>query len=321
MALRSDGPPAFWRSTAFWPAEQVVISYLALFSLIALLRLGPGLLALRLVAVSGTLAGLLVVVARRTGEGSILGLRHWYLFSLLPLIYGNVGLVNKAFPDHVYDTLVQGWEQALFGGQVSREWWQAHPSVGWSTLLHAAYLAFYPVILAPSVYFTARGAGGAARRATLWVIATFAVSYLLFLVFPVAGPYYRFPRPSGAFVENPMAGLVYATLRAESAYGAAFPSSHVAAAWVATAAAAAASRRLAVGLAAVSALLSVAVVYTQMHYLIDALAGIGLAVLLILAGWWWEGRAAAGRELEGGSREPTDGQPSNPASLLSLRDR
>jgi len=38
----------------------------------------------------------------------------------------------------VHDPLVQRWELAVFGMQVSAEWWQRMPSRFWSTVLHGA---------------------------------------------------------------------------------------------------------------------------------------------------------------------------------------
>ena len=113
-------------------------------------------------------------------------------------------------------------------------------------------------------------------------MATFVVCYLCFLFFPVAGPYYTFPRPDRWFTDNGPARLVYATLAAASSYGAAFPSSHVAAAVAATVAALRGSRALGLGLVIPTVLLTIGVVYCQMHYGVDAVAG---AVVGGAIGW------------------------------------
>jgi membrane-associated phospholipid phosphatase len=116
-------------------------------------------------------------------------------------------------------------------------------------------------------------------------MVTFIVCYVGFMVFPVSGPYYEFARPAGQFVANPMARLVYATLAQGSSYGAAFPSSHVAAAVAATLAGFAGSRRLGVLLTVPTLLLAIGVVYCQMHYAIDAVVGaaIGFTIPAILS--------------------------------------
>jgi membrane-associated phospholipid phosphatase len=114
------------------------------------------------------------------------------------------------------------------------------------------------------------------RRFVLVVMTTFVVCYLFFIFFPVAGPYYEFSRPAGWFIQNPPARLAYEALATGSSYGAAFPSSHVAAALAATLAAMRASRRLGWILMVPTALLTIGVVYCQMHYGVDALAGLAV---------------------------------------------
>jgi membrane-associated phospholipid phosphatase len=117
----------------------------------------------------------------------------------------------------------------------------------------------------------------------LVVTVTFVACYLAFIFFPVAGPYYMFPRPSPWFVDNAAARLVYDTLAQGSSYGAAFPSSHVAAAVAAALAAASGSRRLGLVLLVPTILLAVGVVYCQMHYGVDALAGLAVGIVVALA--------------------------------------
>src|SRR5690606_5907193 len=114
-------------------------------------------------------------------------------------------------------------------------------------------------------------------------MTTFVICYLFFIFMPVAGPYYEFPRPAPWFTDNWAAQLVYRTLASGSSYGAAFPSSHVAATVAAMGAAARGSRSLGQVLAVPTALLTVAVVYCQMHYAVDAIAGLLLGAAVVTA--------------------------------------
>jgi membrane-associated phospholipid phosphatase len=77
--------------------------------------------------------------------------------------------------------------------------------------------------------------------------------------------------------------MVYNTLATGSSYGAAFPSSHVAAAVAAALSAARGSKGLAWALALPTLLLTVAVVYCQMHYGIDAVAGLLVGMIVAAA--------------------------------------
>ena len=128
--------------------------------------------------------------------------------------------------------------------------------------------------MAPAFYFVWRRDLPALRHFVLVVMTTFVVCYLVFIFFPVAGPYYVFPRPAAWFTDNVFARMVYDTLATGSSYGAAFPSSHVAATVAAVLSAARGSKTLGWALALPTVLLTVAVVYCQMHYGVDALAGL-----------------------------------------------
>jgi membrane-associated phospholipid phosphatase len=77
---------------------------------------------------------------------------------------------------------------------------------------------------------------------------------------------------------------VYDALSQGSSFGAAFPSSHVAGTVAALLASWQSSRRLGLLLLVPTGLLLVAVVYCQMHYAVDALAGLGIGVLAGEAG-------------------------------------
>ena len=208
-------------------------------------------------------------------------LRDIYPLLLLLGLYGALDVLSGAGAVSVNDAAVQRWEAALFGRQVSRWWWQDHPSRLWSAVLHASYFAYYVIVPAPAIYFLARRRTVELHWYVLAVMATFIACYLFFLFFPVAGPYYEFPRPASWFVENGPARLVYRILAAGSSYGAAFPSSHVAATITGAVAAWRGSARFGLALAGPALLLTVAVVYCQMHYAVDAIAGVAVALVVL----------------------------------------
>jgi membrane-associated phospholipid phosphatase len=198
-------------------------------------------------------------------------------------LYAELDVLNGTGTVRVYDALVQRWELALFGTQISSAWWQNSPSRFWSAVLHGAYFSYYLIILVPALYFVRRGDREAVRHFVLVVMTVFVLCYLAFIFFPVAGPYYFFERPPLWFTDNGPARLVYATLATGSSYGAAFPSSHVAATVAAALAAYRGSRPLGLLLVVPTVLLTVGVVYCQMHYAIDALAGLGVGAAVAWA--------------------------------------
>ena len=267
------------------PVDLILAAYLTVVSIVAAVRLpdNPGGWWLLL---AHALFALLLFLITRPGLGPVgKTLREIYPLLLLPALYSELDVLNSA-SGPLHDALVQRWELLVFGGQISRDWWQSAPSRFWSTTFHAAYLSYYLIISAPALYFAWRGDLQAVRRFVLVVIATFDLCYLAFIFFPVAGPYYQFARPEHWFIDNLPARLTYEALATGSSYGAAFPSSHVAAAVAATLAAARSSRRLGMVLLVPTMLMAVGVVYCQMHYGVDALAGlfVGLAVTVLVRG-------------------------------------
>ena len=227
-----------------------------------------------------------ILLVRRPGLGPFgRVVREVYPVVLLVLFYSELDILNAGSP-RVYDATVQGWEQAIFGKQVSKTLWRDYPSVLASTLLHAVYWSYYLLLLTPVVYFSVRRDWFALRRTMFLVIATLLSCYLVFLAFPVVGPYYEFARPDAWFLDNAPARLVYATLASGSSFGAAFPSSHVAATIAATSGAWRGDRRLGGLMLPLAALLTLSVVYCQMHYGVDAILGVAVGGVA----WWLGGR-------------------------------
>lgn len=261
------------------PVDRVLLAYLAVVTAVAIHR-APARPACWWVVLANALIAALIGLLTLPGLGRVgRTLREIYPLLLLVGLYGQLDVLNRGGV-RVHDAVVQGWELAVFGTQVSREWWQAAPSRLWSTVLHAAYFSYYFIVTIPAFAFLRRGDLVTTRRFVLAVMATFVVCYLAFLFFPVAGPYYSFPRPAAWFLDNAAARLVYDTLARGSSYGAAFPSSHVAAAVAATTIAWQGSRRLGRVLLVPTALLTVGVVYCQMHYAVDALGGMVVGSLV-----------------------------------------
>jgi membrane-associated phospholipid phosphatase len=116
----------------------------------------------------------------------------------------------------------------------------------------------------------------------LATMIAYLVCYTVFIVFPVAGPNFAFDHPTGPVREVWSARMVYALLGTGSSVGTAFPSSHVAATFAAVFANWCEWRLLGVIFIVPASFMAVATVYCQMHYGIDALAGLLLGVLVFL---------------------------------------
>jgi membrane-associated phospholipid phosphatase len=271
---------------ALAPIDRATLAYVAValaFNLARGPRTWPAivLLPLALLAVA-LVAAVLAPRGRRAGPvGRFLA--EFYPLVLSVGLYTHVGLVNAA-GGVSHDALVQRWEQALFGGQPSLEWIRAFPSPAWSAVMHGAYLSYYIILAGSPLGLWLAGRREGARRTLFLMMATFYVCYAGFLVFPVAGPRYLFPPATNAATAIPIAAFTHRLLQGGSAWGTAFPSSHVAVALVAAACAWRGWRPLGTVLLPAAVLLSLATVYGQLHYAVDALAGAAVAVAALIAG-------------------------------------
>jgi membrane-associated phospholipid phosphatase len=151
-------------------------------------------------------------------------------------------------------------------------------------LLHLAYLGYYPIIAVGPVTLIALGRRVDARRVLLATMIAFVACYVVFALFPVAGPNYAFDHPVGEVRDVWSAQLVYSLLSTGSAFGTAFPSSHVAATVAATVALWYVYRPLGLAVVIPTILLVISTVYCQMHYAIDAAAGLALGSAAGLVG-------------------------------------
>lgn len=295
MSLRTDG--------AHLPGDHLLAAYLAATGLLALATLTRT--GLVLAAVHGAAVAGLWVGSRRTGRGRGAGagcltegrpqaelawrdhlvrfLRVFLPVAVTPILYTELETLNQLVHPGYLDGVVQGWETAVFGEQISVTAAEENASLWLSELLHLGYLSYYFVVPGAAVAVYRNGGARGLSRLTVTVALAFFLCYACFAVFPVAGPRYEFSPPTGPVTEGPVFQVVHAVLEAGSSKGTAFPSSHVAAA----AAAVLSCRSRARGwfwlsLPAV-VLLTVGTVYGRFHYGVDAAAGLLVAAAAHLA--------------------------------------
>ena len=222
---------------------------------------------------------LLAPLARTSGPvGRFLG--DWYPMLLLAGLYGEIGVLtlDAGFQN---DWAIQRLEAWVFGSQVSYRWIREMPVPWFSSVLHTCYLAYYAILYAAPAGLWFSGRRDAARHTILGVMITFYLCYVVFLFYPVAGPRYAFDLPHNAATEVWPARLAQWLLDRGDSWGAAFPSSHVAASVVATGFALRYWRPLGLTLLLPTAGLVLAVVYGQFHYGVDALTGLVLAGIML----------------------------------------
>lgn len=255
------------------PAEMLVDRVLILFLTLALwggYRLWPT----RLMA-----------FVRISAQMFLLG--YWY-----PETYS----FNSVRPnlDHVFAR----WDAVLFGCQPSLEFSRLCPWGWFSEAVNMGYFSYYPMILAVMVFFFLFRYGKY-EKASFTVMCAFFIFYLIYIFLPVAGPQFYFWAVGTQTVENgifpslgtyfsmhtdmmtapgDMSGLFYRLVRHAQEMGerptAAFPSSHIGITFILLYLVYPENRRFFFILCPFAFLLTLATVYIQAHYLVDAVAGV-----------------------------------------------
>ena len=287
----SPAPP----SPTLTPMDRGVLIYLALTAIVAVAFGGSTGLLIAGIHVVGSAA--VLVLGRWHPRRGFLGfLRASYGVLICPALYAELATLNRFFTERFFDGLAQEWDAALFAGQPSMylsEWW---PWLPFSEVLHLGYFAYYAVVPAALIGAYVTRGYDALARASFGVAAAFFLCYLIFAVFPVAGPRYEFVRIGGEISEGTLYGLVHSILESGSSEGTAFPSSHIAASLAAVLGAAREDARWFWLLIIPEIALALGTVYGRFHYAIDAVAGLALALAV------WALTPAAFRVL--GGRQP-----------------
>lgn len=249
---------------------------------------------------AGTMALVHWLVRReaRNQPGGVLGfLRHLYPVLLYTGFYQETGLLNQMFVTGYLDWWFIRWEEVLFGGQPSLSFMAAWPHVVISELFYAAYFSYYVMIAGVGVALFIRDRGQFFHYISV-ISFVFYVCYFCYIFLPVMGPRIFFseaadqavgadmmPDEAVAYPASVQAGPFYQVMaviyRIFAAPGAAFPSSHVAVALGTLCFSFRYLRPVRWAHLAAVCLLCLSTVYCRYHYVVDVLAGMATAAVLI----------------------------------------
>jgi membrane-associated phospholipid phosphatase len=282
---------------ALRPVDGLLLAYLAFATVVVVARGGLVRTGAIWIVLLYVLTAALILLGARVSPAERLGrlVYDFYPLLLVAPLYAVLGVLNARLGTaHVlaHDRIVQSWEYAIFRGQPAYELIRRYPSVFASGLFHFAYFSYYGILVGGPVLLGLAGRRAAARRVLLAMMLAFVVCYIPFTLWPVAGPYFAFPHPTGPVRQVWSARLVYASLAQGSSIGTAFPSSHVAVTTAVTLSVWSVWRRLGAVFAVFAVLLTLGVVYCQMHYAIDATVGLVIGVAAWSVAGAWSRRAA-----------------------------
>jgi membrane-associated phospholipid phosphatase len=281
--------------------------YLAAVALIVLLLHGeavplwPWLVAAHLAGI-GLVHWLVVAHARYPAHRLLDFLRHYYPVLLYTGFYREAGELNQMLSSGYLDPIFIRLDQRLFGCQPSLALMEGLPYWPISEILYASYFSYYVMIAGVGLALLFRDRKQFSHYISV-VSFVFYVCYLVYVFTPVMGPRifyreisdYRLPlevQPAEVpgFPPGVQAGpffqimaWIYHTFEAP---GAAFPSSHVAVALTTVYFSFRYLRRIRFVHLTAAILLCVSTVYCRYHYVVDVLAGVVTAAVLVPLGNW-----------------------------------
>jgi membrane-associated phospholipid phosphatase len=286
MATRRLIPLEHPRLRGYNPLDWLAMIYFAITGVILAIghdRVphGGGFLLLHVGIVGGI--ALLGFVPRR-GNVLLMFLRDTYVVWALPLLYMEVGVLDRVVWPGFFDATVLGWEKSLFGLFPSLYLHEWFPNRILSEFFHFSYLSYYMLVPILGFWLYLRGRYAVGRVMFTTVMLTFFTSYLFFIFFPVAGPYYAFLREPVTGRPEIFAPIVHHFIENGASRGTAFPSSHVAGALTVLWMTARFERPLLPLMITLFTGILVGVVYCGLHYGVDAIAGVMLGAACSMLG-------------------------------------
>lgn len=294
-----------------WPIEWLALAYSVLTAGFMAVMWGrmdnpAGMLADRGLIVMLTLA--LWGVYRRWPVRLMAFVRISAQMFLLGYWYPETYEFNSVRPnlDHVFAR----WDAVLSGCQPSLEFSRLCPWGWFSEAVNLGYFSYYPMIIAVMVFFFLFRYQKY-EKASFTVMCSFFIFYLVYIFLPVAGPQFYFWAVGPQTVENgvypalgtyfsvhtdmmaapgDVSGLFYRLVRQAQEMGerptAAFPSSHIGITFILLYLVYPENRRFFLVLCPFAFLLTLATVYIQAHYLVDAIAGVVVSVPVFYVSRW-----------------------------------
>jgi len=262
--------------------------------------------------------------ARHRSIGVLSFFRHFYPVLLYTAFFMETGLLNRMFFRDYLDPVVAQWEQGIFGCQPSVLFMDQLPWLPVSELFYASYFSYYVMISGVGIALFVRSREQFFHYVSV-VSFLFYVCYLIYIFLPVIGsrvffrqvdsyllpPAIQHLAVTDRYPEAVQAGVFFKLMkwiyRVFEAPGAAFPSSHVAVALCTLFFSWRYLPRIRHVHLAVAVLLCLSTVYCRYHFVVDVLAGLVTAAVLIPTGnWLYFHFSQPDPELAGGRRERSE---------------
>jgi membrane-associated phospholipid phosphatase len=266
-----------------WPIDKLFIAYATIT--IGLLATVAWHDSFALLLIFGHVAAIgLLLLFSRNSSPIVQFIRHWSLLVYVPFCYKQVPYLVSALKLHAADTTLAHWDLAMW--KVDPVFWlSSMPNRFLTEFLQLIYTMFIPGTLLLGVILWVRRPRQEFRYGTFLISATFLISYLGYVLMPARGPRFM----DYASLHPPLQGLwtfQYFQNALDALEGAqydCFPSGHVAVVLVGCYVARKISSPVFYVFSAFAALITFSTVYLRYHYVIDVIAGMVLAIVMMAA--------------------------------------
>lgn len=235
-------------------------------------------------------------------------LRHFYPILLYTVFFTETGCLNRMVFPQFMDPITIGWDQALFGFQPSIRFMEKLPYLPVSELFYAAYFSYYLMIAGVGVSLFLKSREQFFHYVSI-ISFVFYICYLIYIVVPIIGPRV-FLGPVGGYVlpeqtrslapgagypatvqKGPFFKVMEVIYSIFESPGSAIPSSHVAVALCTLYFSFRYLRPIRYVHLVLTVLLCLATIYCRYHYVVDVIAGMLTAGVLLPLGNWFYGKA------------------------------
>jgi membrane-associated phospholipid phosphatase len=268
-------------SSRLWPIDKLFIAYAAIMAGLLAFAARHDAFALLLILGQVAAIGALIVIARNSSPVAVF-LHHWYLLLYVPFCYKQVPYLVNALRLHPADNTLAHWDLAMW--KVDPVFWLSSMQSRFAVeFLQAVYTMFLPGSIALGIVLWLRMSREEFRRGTFAIALTFLISYLGYLLLPARGPRFmdyasQYPPLQGLWVFHSFQNILD---KLEGLQYDCFPSGHVAVVLVGCWIARRISSPVFYTFAAFAACITFSTVYLRYHYVIDVIAGMALAIIVI----------------------------------------
>lgn len=289
---------------ALWPSEKLIIANsVILVCLLGLAALGDARAWLYIAAHIAAVALLLALTRSSLEVWEFV--RHWFGLIYLPLCYKEVPYLVSALRLPPADFTLAKWDKMMWG--VDPVFWlSSWQSPAVVEALQVVYSLFIPGVLGLAIVLWWRKSRPEFRYGAFMLAATFLISYLGYLVLPARGPRFMayaafYPPLHGLWTFDFLQQLLDSL---EGLQYDCFPSGHVAVVLVGCHIARRISPRVFYAFSVFASLITFSTVYLRYHYVIDVIAGMALAIAVMLLAPWVYPRLGAQVPAEAEARPP-----------------